>query len=275
MNFPKIRYSCTEAAPSFPVHFSKLRLGDGELLVLRDDRLPGGTKQRALTPFLLECAAEGYDSFAYASPFSGFAQVALSHTCKALRLGCHIFAEYDPSQPPGTRMAHPATTAAREAGAKVTMVPTLAEAERLADRWAAAAQRRQKIPLGLDCEGFRHHLGHEAGRIWTQVLASSKKIPRRVWVALGSGTLSTVLRSVIPPSTAIHCVDVHVLAAADQRIRRVGALAQTRVLSAPELFSQVADEQPIIPSNRYYDAKVWRFIAQHGEPGDLWWNVAR
>lgn len=56
--------------------------------VVRDDLLPGGTKQRASAPFIQDMVNIGYSHFVYASPFAGFAQVALAYTCRMLNVRC-------------------------------------------------------------------------------------------------------------------------------------------------------------------------------------------
>ena len=61
--------------------------------VVRDDRLPGGTKQRGLYGLLVEHRAAGVHRFVYASPFCGYVQVALSYLCAEIGLSCVLFCE--------------------------------------------------------------------------------------------------------------------------------------------------------------------------------------
>jgi hypothetical protein len=44
---------------------------------------------------------------------------------------------------------------------------------------------------------------------------------------------------------------------------------------APESFYAVAELPPPYSSVRKYDAKLWRFVLQHGQSGDWIWNVGR
>ncbi len=53
-------------------------IGNCDIWIAREDLLPGGTKQRAVIPYLRELSALGYRQLAYASPFCGYAQVALA-----------------------------------------------------------------------------------------------------------------------------------------------------------------------------------------------------
>src|SRR5688500_1651242 len=76
----------------------RLAVSKGHVWVVRDDILEGGTKQRAAVPFLRELIAGGARELAYASPFCGFAQVALAAACRELGLRATIVAERDPEQ---------------------------------------------------------------------------------------------------------------------------------------------------------------------------------
>jgi hypothetical protein len=44
---------------------------------------------------------------------------------------------------------------------------------------------------------------------------------------------------------------------------------------APERFEDDAKVPPPFPSCSNYDAKAWRFIAEHAKPHALFWNVAK
>ncbi len=259
----------------FPVRISYLPLKGGHVRVLRDDYLSGGTKQRALRPFLLECQANGYEEFGYASPFSGFAQLALSYACAELGLRCRLFAEADPNISYDKLREHSVTGEARKAGAQITLTSSLDEAEILGSVWVSEEEGRYKLPLGLDCAEYRRHLKEAVTEVWNTIVDQQDKVPSRLWVSLGSGTLSSTLREVIPASTELCCINVHVLENSDPRIQRIEKLSNTKVYSAVEAFAEKCRFAPPIPSNLHYDAKVWQFLIQNAQPGDVWWNVAK
>lgn len=267
MSFPATSVSTTDG--SFPVRWSKLVLpGGGEIYALREDLLDGGTKSRALRPFLAELAEKGVREFGYASPFAGFAQLALSYACRDLGLTCRLFAERDPNR----GRAHAITEEALRAGAILSLRPSLADAEVACREWADRSAERMKIPLGLDCEAYRVQLRRCIRGVWGN-LAPLR--PSRVWVSVGSGTLSTALRSVLPPSVEICGINVHVLAEEDPRLAAFRELPNSRYFAAPLPFAQPSPLSPPIPSNVHYDAKVWPFLSRGAKAGDLWWNVAR
>lgn len=254
-----------------PIVLDVLSTPKARIHVVRDDLLEGGTKQRAAVPFLMECRERGGRNFVYASPFAGFAQVALAVTCQELDLACTLNCQVDPA----TGEAHEFTRLARVYGAKITLFKSLAQAETEAERYAAADNARLKLPLGFDCPGYRLHLRVELWRQWQRLLRLLPRAPDRLWLPLGSGTLATVFREVVPESTRLSCVDVHVLPADDARVVRVRGLARSELYSAPEAFSTPVEYAPPIASNRFYDAKVWRLVSQYAGDGDVWWNVAR
>jgi hypothetical protein len=88
-----------------------------KIYVARDDLLPGGTKQRACIPLLKSLSLQGYKEFIYASPFCGFAQIALAQACFELNLKCQIFCETAAGLPFPAR--HEFAQIAESFGAKV------------------------------------------------------------------------------------------------------------------------------------------------------------
>lgn len=247
--------------------------GDTRVHVVRDDLLEGGTKQRAATPYLTGEMELGYRDFVYASPFCGFAQVALAAAARRLDAECTLFCEtVAGAQGPAF---HEFSRLAESLGARIIAAPTLAEAEERASAYARGGARRRLVPLGFDCEEFRGHLRDQLARQWKLIRDGYGLSPRTVWLPLGSGTLSRAFRQVLPSGVEIRSVNIHVLGARDARILEVAELAGVKILSAPEKFAEPARELPPFPSNLHYDAKLWRFFGTQAADGDLLWNVAR
>ncbi|HEY1068445.1 MAG TPA: hypothetical protein VGE52_20140, partial [Pirellulales bacterium] len=145
--------------PEFQIE--KIRCGDRSILVVREDLLAGGTKQRACVPYLEELVAEGVEEFVYASPFAGFAQVALAISARALGKKSTIFCERDATSPDQARF-HEFSELARNHGARTVLVESLDHAIRDATCYAGERIGRAQLPLGFDCESFRGHLKREA-----------------------------------------------------------------------------------------------------------------
>jgi hypothetical protein len=253
------------------IAIDSLEFAGKELLVVRDDILAGGTKQRAAIPYLLDLVKDGYDEFVYASPFSGFAQVALAYSAQTVGVDCTLFCERDPS----TLSEHAFTKLAVDAGARVGLSETLEQCETLAKRYVSMRDSSFKIPLGFDDVRFRNHLSEALSVQWKNLCSDLGRTPDSLWISLGSGTLTRVLHEVLPNSVNIHCVDVHVLKKDDARIQSACRPTRVHYHSAPEIFHEVAKSPPPLPSNAFYDAKVWQFIRENSEDGAIWWNVAR
>jgi hypothetical protein len=248
-----------------------LRIPKGQVFVVRDDHLDGGTKQRAAVPFLEELVTKGVHEIAYASPFCGFAQVALAVSARAVGLNFTLFAVRNPS----TRNSHAFTDLAESFGARIRLVESLEEAELETSRYARVRPRCQIIPLGIADPIYTGYLQAELTRQWDQVMNYLPGIPRRLWVPFGSGTLLGVLRNVVPTPIEIAAVNVHVLSLNDSRLRSAHELPNVKIISAAVPFLEAAPLLPPIPSNTHYDAKLWAPISFNADDGDVWWNVAR
>ncbi len=254
-----------------PIHFQHLPLVNGQkIFIAREDLLPGGTKQRACQPYLQHLVNSGYSQFIYASPFAGFAQVALSYCAQRLGIQVILFCEKDPA----TQNFHEFSLLAQKYGAQLILCDSLIEAETQANHFLHHRPSFFKIPLGFDDITFRQELKNAL----TYPLQSFfEKNPKstRLWVSLGSGTLLKCLRQILPRKINIEAVNVHVLRTDDPRIEMTKYIHGVTVHSATQKFSERCEQEPPIPSNIHYDAKVWSFLKRHAQDGDLWWNVAR
>lgn len=242
--------------------------------VLRDDLLRGGTKERAVHPYLKQAMRDKYGEFVYASPFCGFAQVALAAAACDLGAKCRLFCVADAMQRPRF-VEHEFTSLARACGAQVTLAGDLAEAQAQAELFAAGERTRYLVPLGFADEHFKRLMAEEIAWVWQCVCRELGGPPGRVWLPVGSGTLADCFRAVQPADVELLCVNVHVLDEGDARLKALSDRPGLRLIDAEEVFSRPALTLPPIPSNIHYDAKLWRFIEQQGRDGDLWWNVAR
>ena len=254
-----------------PVHIDEIRTREHPVQVLRDDLLPGGSKQRAATPYLKVLLDKGFHRFVYASPFCGFAQVALAVASNELGAECTIYCEEDKSaQVPGK--LHPFAALASQHGATVLLVETLEEAHDRATTHAKLSGS-YAIPLGFGDSCFRKLFETALADVWLEIQRRSVRPIQRVWVPVGSGTLARCLRKVIDVELCL--VDVRVLPSEDPRLLELKMLQNTTHFRSSELFNEPCQTLPPIPSNLHYDAKLWRWINEQSTAGDLWWNVSR
>lgn len=214
------------------------------ILVVRDDLIAGGTKVRAI-----EALMNGKQEYVYASPASGYAQIALAIGCAAKGKQATIFTAK-------RKEMHKRTSQAKDAGAKIVQVPHgyLTNVQAKARAYAELVDACL-LPFGFDSDEIRDALASVAKRLPVK--------PQEVWTVAGSGTLSRALQAAWPQAQ-FYAV----------RIGREPNAGRARVLEAPEAFEVDARKPPPFPSCSNYDAKAWRFIKQHASPGALFWNVA-
>jgi hypothetical protein len=249
------------------------------ICIVREDLLPGGTKQRAAAPYLAQKLKAGFRSFAYASPFAGFAQVALAQAARMCGVELHLFCEAMPAEllqnsEPGLQ-AHEFTKLAQSFGATVSLFQDLDSAKMAANNFAEKDTTRFQIPLGLNDSIFRTLMRTELLSQWNWLKQTSNLPIRTVWVSLGSGTLAGILAEVVGPATRVVAVDVGVLDESDERILKIRSIPNVEYVRLSVPFSSRAHVLPPCPSNMHYDAKLWSLINEKAEPYDVWWNVAR
>jgi len=216
----------------------------GQLLVVRDDLIAGGTKVRVIPQLLV-----GAREFVYASPAAGYAQISLALACARLGLRATIFCA-------ARRAWHPSTRAAAQAGATIIEVPNgYMTVVRARARAYCAVSGACLLPFGFDCPPFVAGLAAVAR-------ALDLGDPPEVWSVAGSGVLTRALQAAWPRSAFVAV-----------RIGAVPKVGRAIVLTAPERFEQVARCPPPFPSSAHYDAKAWRFVSTQARPGAVFWNV--
>lgn len=218
----------------------------GDVLVVRDDDIDGGTK-RAVLDELLPSWPES--ELVYASPADGFAQVALALSAQAAGRRASIWVARRAVRSPETLRAH-------RAGAE------LHEVERGSGRFSvvrkdareyAARRGARLLPTGFDSDEFREGVAARARMLDVQ--------PTTVVCAVGTGTLIRGLQLAWPD--------------ADFVAVKVGMrpnVGHAHIVEAIERYAQRAQQPPPFPSAAHYDAKAWR-VAVELAPS-LFWNVA-
>lgn len=212
-------------------------------LVVRDDRLPGGTKRRAVHALFDERT-----TYVYASPAFGYAQVALAYACRDAGKKAVIFVAK-------RKEKHALTQEAEAAGARIVeVVHGYMTVVRARAYEYCKANDACLLPFGLDDPRFVAALA--------DVAIGLRIAPTEVWTVVGSGCLSRALQMAWPQARVYGV--------------RVGAepnAGRAEVIQAPERYEQAARFPPPFPSCPNYDAKVWIIMKQHAAPGALFWNV--
>ncbi len=178
---------------------------------------------------------------------------------------CRVFAAKDIA----TDEAHEFSRLAESFGAKLLLCDNLAEAETRSILHASSSRSAFKLPLGFNHADFRSHLKTQLAVQWTEICRSLGSAPSRVWIPVGSGTLLHTFRSLLAPTIEILGIGVNVLPEKDLRICSIRKLPNTSYATCPEAFETPARLPPPIPSNAFYDAKLWSWIEKSARPGDL------
>ena len=255
---------------------SSLRVENKSVLVARDDLLPGGSKQRGAMPYLRSLLASGCTHFVYASPFSGFAQVTLAFCCSKLKefgATCTIYCEKSPQG-----YFHEFALLARSYGADIILCESLADAhDRSLDMHFNKNDKGEAtiVPLGFDDPLYIKLLKNEIKKHC--IIIFSKYDISELWLPIGSGTLMKIFIKVVPDDIKIYGVNVNVLPEIDHRISTIIENERISYIKHEKKFHEAHKENVPVPSNIYYDAKVFaELVKRSNTPGTaLWWNVAR
>jgi len=214
-------------------------------LIVRDDYVPGGTKVRVLPQLMAGTAQE----YVYATPAYGYAQIALAYAAAQMGKRATVFTAK-------RSVPHARTIEAKNAGAKIVMVPHgyLSNVQSKAKAYALHVGAAL-LPFGLDTPAFVHGLAQVAKQLPVK--------PKEIWCAAGSGVLCRALH-IAYPEASLHAVQVGC----------VPTVVSARIYVAQEKFENDAKNKPPFPSCSNYDAKVWQFMKRYASPGALLWNVA-
>src|SRR3990167_591575 len=247
--------------------------------VIREDYLPGGTKQRALFEFINRRKEE---EFVYAGPTSGYAHCALSYVTKLLNKKATVFLQ---TGAPHRDEHAPLVQYTRSNGANIHLLAkTLDDTTKDATNYVENVNKGKETPtcfmcpFGLDSEEYKEILRNALISAMPQELKDSP--PKRLWITVGSGTLLRVIAT-IWTETVFMPVRVGKGVWEDQYDpqvwKRMGDGLTIEDLKAPQrFFEKVARELlPPYSSVSNYDAKVWQFVQKHGKDGDYIWNVGR
>jgi hypothetical protein len=232
----------------------------GGFNVINDAKLLAGTKQRGLVPLLRDMPQK---EFIYVGPYTGFAQVALALAAKVNGKIATLFTQKHRPMSYQTKLA-------LELGAQVyEFTPPYSSLHAMRERAeeyihsSADPQSVYMFPLGFNDEGFKTNLLKSL----REVSPLDADFAGTVWVAGGSALLANILYELFPKAR-INVVQIG--KDIDWHIKP----ERSTLYIAPERFYEPATVRSPYTSVPEYDEKVWRFVKEHGAPGDYIWNVA-
>lgn len=233
--------------------FSRASSPRGDIVILRDDLLEGGTKLRII-PFAVGTARE----VVFGGPFCGGAPHALSVWGReAGRKVTLFYAE--------RAELHARQRAARANGATLHFVsPGYMTVVQKRARDYAEQAGALFLPLGLDVEPARDALIEVARAVRLHLGGVDE-----VWCATGSGMLAQVLAAAFP--------DAEVCATAVGLSSRHDAQSfapNVRLVEAGVPFARNISVAAPFPICGHYEAKAWRRCVAEAQGRVLFWNVA-
>ena len=217
--------------------------------VVRDDLLPGGTKQRVLTEML---AGSKKPDFVYPAHPYGHGAVALAHATKSLGYGLALF------YPKVFAVSRMMNLAIKHRHVSYYIVESMEKQTDLVQIAKDYAEFYDSVllPVGFDMPEFSERL--------IELARGLPIVPDEVWTVAGSGCLARALCDAWPNA------NVNAVSLGFDHLNA----GRAKVHLAPETAEQAAMEMPPYPSSEYYDAKVWKFAKEMGSEGALIWNVA-
>lgn len=249
--------------PPFVFSYHKLPNNDKEVIVVRDDQIMGGTKTRGLPSYLL--SDDNIREYVFVGPSFSLTQVSLAISAQSCGKFITCFIPKKKYQSDATIMAKKLNARIREVDSK-----SLQDVQDEAELYIEEQNKKhgenstEIVPFGLNCSEFIEGLAKSIQLLWPKNIQ-----PKRIWLACGSGTILQALKLIFPQAQYM-LIEVG-LEIPKKSLKNIFF----EIFKAPEQFWLPAEHLPPFPSVKTYDAKIWQFVLQHAEDGDLIWNCGQ
>jgi hypothetical protein len=231
---------------------------DDKFYVVRDDLIAYGSKCRFGDLLVKHAMESGKKRIVYCQPRKGYAGISLSYLCEKYGIELVLFM-------PACKEISEHQMICIERGAipkfhKIAAMPVL---NSTAKKWAEANDGFF-VPLGL-----KHELVTACAVRVCENIKEKFGEPKEFWTAFSTGVLSRALQ-ISFPNTKFYTVAVSRNIHDGER----GNIEKIYSHPLPFLRDEKPELRPPYPSCNNYDAKIWRFVQEHGSK-DAWiWNVA-
>lgn len=229
----------------------------GHIDVLRDDKIPGGTKSRILSKILPSINEKGvvYPAHPY-----GYGAESLAIT--SLLAKKELILVYTPYEnyPNVYDMPRPMHRATVYPHVSYFVVEQLNEQSDLYEIAKGYAEQKDFYCFQV---GFADQQFFESTVKFIQAIPELRKY-NEIWITAGSGLMARALSQALP-DTKIFPVSLGMSHC------NTGALETIQV---EERIEEEASAPPPFRSATFYDAKVWRHLEEKASKGALFWNVA-
>tara|TARA_B100001179_G_scaffold141637_1_gene102298 strand:+ start:694 stop:1404 length:711 start_codon:yes stop_codon:yes gene_type:complete len=221
--------------------------------VIRGDKISGGLKQFALEQWLPE---QPFDHFIYCGTVFGYGAPALAYAGKECGKKITIFLSQSKFTPHWLNDISDISNVVVKSPSSLDML----------HQDAVELQKNLNgtsviLTPGSYGNGFNTKMAQVC-----KALVDGKHY-QRMWVPVVSGTMLKVIESCFPSSEVIpvYCT---------KRPDYISSTSKLR-FQCHKKYHQTADVLPPYPSSHHVDAKMWSFIQEYGQKGDLVWNIAK
>lgn len=244
-------------------HFTRVENRKINYNVFRDDVLIGGTKQRALVPFIEKT---NKDKYVYAGPSQGYAQIALAYSCRIMKKTAVLFLPKPTGNAKRTALTNYALSFDN---VELHEIPAdLKTLQKNAEDYANDNPNSYLLAFGGN-EPLYVDMLYKSIKSALKSARMVRLNPKRIWLVAGSATILNVLYKVFP-KTHFCAVQVGKKIWPDQLDE-----SRTTLYISEESFTERAKIQPDYPTVATYDAKLFVFFLKYGEEGDYIWNVGK
>lgn len=212
--------------------------------VIRDDKLQGGSKRRALVRWLAEL---DHDHFSYAGTVFGSGAWALAEACYDLGKHCTIYMARGKYQPIWLGRMN-------RLPCRIIWTDPLPVLE--IEKQAVQNTEAHYLPIGFDHADFIRHM--------SAVFQKSLPHPEQIWLPNVGGTLLKAAIEAWPKA------DIRAVCAA----RLTEKLEGITCYQAPEKYHQPARMPPPYPACPFSDGKLWQFARQFAVTNAYIWNTS-
>jgi len=255
------------------VQFSELKVDDKQMVIVRDDVLNGGTKQRGLGKYMLSSTTSSGNSvqqFVYYGPANSYDQITVGFVSGVVsRNGVVVVPRVNPQNKTTTIAGnYGAKVIERNRPSKTSGVSVTADLRNFATEYVSKAKTpTELLPLNLDNIEIVQDLAYAI----QQALPKDMKAPARLWLTASTGLLVKALHKVWP-NTQYLIVQIG-FPLSPEVLRDINHIT----FNAPQkIYECIAkNDMPPYPTLSCYDAKAWQFIKQYAQTGDYIWNTAQ
>jgi len=243
-------------------YFKSFVIPSGTVTVIDEgSRFQYGTKQRIATEYVAFIKNKGYTECIYAGPVNAMGAFALAYGCEQNKVKATLFLI-------GTTKPPHACGFSNLINIRLLQC-SLQNAEKMAEDYVNKSNKRFLVPFGIKDPLYVNLL---KSSLQNDVSINNLN-PERMWLAVGSGTLLSILLEIYP-NTHFMCVQVGKSLRINELSEQHDYSRRITTFWSPEKFTKPAEIKPPYNSLDNYDAKIWRFVLSNGLNGDFIWNVA-